>query len=72
MRRGEVTRHTAHTTRRVRCACVDGAIDARTTRSAALGRHDDSLAARRSPGIAGVGSERAEPAMRRGEKDEAR
>ena len=28
----------------------DGAIVARTTRSAALGRHDDSLAARRSPG----------------------
>ena len=49
-RRGDVTRHTAHTTRRVRCARVDGAIGARTTRSAALGRHDDSLAARRSLG----------------------
>ena len=49
-RRGGVTRHTAHTTRRVRCARVDGAIGARTTRSAALGRHDDSLAARRSLG----------------------
>ena len=50
MRRGDVTRHTAHTTRRVRCARVDGAIGARTTRPAALGRHDDSLAARRSLG----------------------
>ena len=48
-RRGDVTRHTAHTTRRA-CARVDGAIGARTTRSAALGRHDDSLAARRSLG----------------------
>ena len=40
-------------TRRTRhgaCTCVDGAIGARTTRSAALGRHDDSLAARRSLG----------------------
>ena len=47
-------------------ACVDGAIGARTTKSAALGRHDDSLAARRSlGGLAGVGSDRAEPAMRR-------
>ena len=60
--------------RRTRTArtCVDGTIGARTTRSAALGRLDDSLAARRSLGVAGVGSERAEPAMRRGEKDEAR
>ena len=32
------------------CACVDGAIGARTTKSAAHGRHDDSLAARRSLG----------------------
>ena len=47
-RRGDVTRHTAHTTRR--SARVDGAIGARTTRSSALGRHDDSLAARRSLG----------------------
>ena len=38
------TRHTRHESA---CACVDGAIGARTTRSAALGRHDDSLAARR-------------------------
>ena len=45
--------------------CVDGAIGARTTRSSALGRHDDSLAARRSLGVAGVGSDRAEPAMQR-------
>ena len=61
--------------RRARTAartCVGGTIGARTTRSAALGRHDDSLAARRSLGVAGVGSERAEPAMRRGEQDEAR
>ena len=71
MRRGDVTRRTAaHDTAR---ACVGGATGARTTRSAALGRHDDSLAARRSlAGVAGVGSERAEPAMRRGEQDEAR
>ena len=58
-------------TRRTRhgasCACVDGAIGARTTRSAALGRHDDSLAARRSLGVTGAGSDRAVPAMRRGE-----
>ena len=40
------TRRTRHGVR----ACVDGAIGARTTRSAALGRHDDSLAARRSLG----------------------
>ena len=48
-RRGDVTRHTAHTTRE-RVCCVDGATGARTTKSAALGRHDDSLAARRSLG----------------------
>ena len=70
MRRGDVTRRTAaHTAART---CVGGKIGARTTRSAALGRHDDSLAARRSLGVAGVGSERAKPAMRRGERDEAR
>ena len=68
--RGDVTRRTAtHTVART---CVGGTIGARTTRSAALGRHDDSLAARRSLGVAGVGSERAKPAMRRGEQDEAR
>ena len=66
-RRGDVTRHTAHTKRRR--LCVDGTIGARTTRSAALGRHDDSLAARRSLGVAGVGSDRAEPAMQRGEQE---
>ena len=61
MRRGDVTRRTAaHTAART---CVGGTIGARTTRSAALGRHDDSLAARRSLGVAGVGSERAELAM---------
>ena len=60
------TRRTRHESA---CACVDGAIGARTTRSAALGRHDDSLAARRSLGVAGVGSDRAEPAMRRGEQE---
>ena len=63
MRRGDVTRRTAaHTAART---CVDGTIGARTTRSAALGRHGDSLAARRSLGVAGVGSDRAEPAMQR-------
>ena len=41
------TRRTRHESA---CACVDGAIGARTTKSAALGRHDDSLAARRSLG----------------------
>ena len=66
-RRGDVTRHTAHAKRRA--LCVDGTIGARTTRSAALGRHDDSLAARRSLGVAGGGSDRAEPAMRRGEQE---
>ena len=53
----------AHDTAR---AFVDGTIGARTTKPAALGRDDHSLAARRSLGIAGVGSDRAEPAMRRG------
>ena len=47
-------------------ACVDAAIGARTTKSAALGRHGDSLAARRSLGVAGVGSDRAKPAVRWG------
>ena len=70
MRRGDVTRRTA--ARTAARTCVDGTTGARTTRSAALGRRDDSLAARRSLGVAGVGSERAEPAMRRGEQDEAR
>ena len=70
MRRGDVTRRTAaHAAART---CVDGTTGARTTRSAALGRLDDPLAARRSLGVAGVGSGRAEPAMRRGEQDEAR
>ena len=41
------TRRTRHESA---CACVDGATGARTTKSAALGRHDDSLAARRSLG----------------------
>ena len=70
MRRGDVTRRTA--ARTAARTCVDGTTSARKTRSAALGRRDDSLAARRSLGVAGVGSERAEPAMRRGEQDEAR
>jgi hypothetical protein len=66
-RRGDVTRRTAaHTAART---CVDGTTGARTARSAALGRRDDSLAARRSLGVAGVGSDRAEPAMRRGEQE---
>ena len=50
-------------------ACVDGAIGARKTKSAALGRHDDSLAARRSLVVAGVGSDKTEPAMQRGEQE---
>ena len=54
--------HGAHDTAR---ACVDDTIGARTTRSAALRRHDDSLAARRSLGVAGVGSDRAKPAIQR-------
>ena len=70
MRRGDVTRRTAaHTAARTG---VDGTTGARTTKSAALGRLDDSPAARRSIGVAGVGSERTEPAVRRGEQDETR
>jgi hypothetical protein len=70
MRHGDVTRRTAaHTAART---CVGGTIGARTTRAAALGRHDDSLAARRSLSVAGGVSERAKPVMRRGEKAEAR
>ena len=57
--RGEVTRRTgAHTAART---CVGGTTCARTTRSAALGRHGDPLAARRSLDV--VGSNIAEPAM---------
>ena len=72
MRRGDVTRRTAAHT--AACKCVNCTTGARTTRSAALGRLDDSLAARRSIsiGVAGVGPESAEPAVRRGEQDEAR
>ena len=70
MRRGDVTlRMAVHTAART---CICGSIGALTTKSAALGRHDDSLAARRLLGVAGVGSERAKPAMRRGEQDEVR
>ena len=64
-RRGDVTRHTAETHGTAR-ARVDERSGARTTRPAALGRHDDSLAAPRSLGVASAGSDRAEPAMRRG------
>ena len=60
------TRRTRHESA---CGCVDGATGARTTKSAALGRHDDSLAARRSLGVAGFGSDRAEPASRRREQE---
>ena len=60
MRRGDD--HSTHGGRTAARTCVDGTTRARTTRSAALGRRDDSLAARRSLGVAGVGSERAEPA----------
>ena len=41
---------------------------ARTARPAALGRHGELLAARRSLGVAGVGSDRAVLAMRHGEQ----
>jgi hypothetical protein len=58
------TRRTRHESA---CGCVDGATGARTTKSAALGRHDDSLAARRSLDVAGVGFDGTEPAMPRGE-----
>ena len=48
-RRGDVTRHTTHTTRE--CVYVCRRRDrARTTKPAALGRHNDSLAAQRSLG----------------------
>ena len=70
MRRGDVTRRTAaHTAAR---KCVGGTTGSHTTRSAVLGRLDDPLAARRSLGVAGFGSGRAKPAMRRGEQEEAR
>ena len=68
MRRGDVTRRTAaHKAART---CVGGTSGARTTRSTVLGRRDDSLEARRPFGVAGVGSGRAEPAMRRGEQQQ--
>ena len=70
MRRGDFTGRTAaHTSART---CVDGSTGARTTRLALPGRLDDLLAARRSLGVAGFGSGRAKPVMRRGEQDEAR
>ena len=67
IRRGDVTRRTA--AHMVARTSVDGTTGARTTRSAARGRRGGLFAARRSLGVAGVGSERAEPAMRRGEQD---
>ena len=68
MRRGDVTRRTAaHKAAR---ACVGGTSGARTTRSTVLSRRDDSLEARRLFGVAGVGSGRVEPAMRRGEQQQ--
>ena len=56
-RRGDVTRHTTHTTREA-CACVNGATGARTTKSAALGQGTTtrSRLGARSAGVAGVGS----------------
>ena len=69
MRHGDVIFARRRTRRRARASAYDRRS---TTKSAALGRLDDSLAARRSLGVAGVGFERAEPAMRRGEQDEAR
>jgi cation transport regulator ChaB len=66
-RRDDATRRTAaHTAART---CVDGTTGTHTTRPATLGQRDDSLAARLSLGVAGVGSDRAEPAMRRGERE---
>ena len=49
--------------------CVDATTSARTTRLAALSRRDESLAARRSLCVGGVGSDGAEPAMRRDEHE---
>ena len=51
MRRGDVIRRTA--THAAARTCVGGTTGAFTTRSAALGRLDDTLAARRSLGVAG-------------------
>ena len=67
----DVTDARRRTTAARACVGDDASAHARR-RPAALDRHDDSLAARRSLGVAGVGSERAKPAMRRGEQDEAR
>ena len=48
-------------------AAPDNTVGLRSTRSAALGQQNDSLAAQRSLDVAGVGSDRAEPAMLREE-----
>ena len=65
-RRGDVTRHTAHTTRRVRVR-VSTARSARRQRGRrrSVGTTTRSRLGARSAGFAGVGSDRAEPAMQR-------
>ena len=72
-RRGDVTRHTAHTTRQVRVRVSTArSAHARRGRRRSVGTTTRSRLGARSAGVAGVGSERAKPAMRRGEQDEAR
>ena len=64
-RRGDVTRHTTHTTRvRVRVSTARPA-HARRSRRRAVGTTTRSRLGARSAGVAGVGSDRAEPAMQR-------
>ena len=64
-RRGDVTRHTTHTTRvRVRVSTARPA-HARRSRRRSVGTTTRSRLGARSAGVAGVGSDRAEPAMQR-------
>ena len=69
MRRGDVTGARRRPRRRARARRYDRRAH---VEAAALGRLGDSLAAQRSLGVAGFGSGRAKPAMRRGEQEEAR
>ena len=70
-RRGDVTRHTAHTTRRVRVRVSTArSAHARRSRRRSVGTATRSRLGARSVGVAGAGSDRAEPAMQR--KREAR
>ena len=65
-RRGDVTRHTAHTTRRVRVRVSTArSAHARRGRRRSVGTTTRSRLGARSAGVAGVGSDRAEPAMQR-------